>query len=224
MSNGPVPPAITDGSRHYLYLPYGTTLYGHIGLPNRWLRVTDDDSASVRSFTRGDGTLTDVVYEYGFPTYLTYLTFGHTPFIEVAASGLRSGADLSDEMEWLLSQACLRSYSSRVDALLSLADRKRRSLVTGHNATSAELGDELAACLALWGQLMDTGTVRPLGVLSSSGAPKLGSPLGPNRMRWARKRAEALRDRMSSGDFVKMPYKVPQRLRDAILSGYGVDG
>lgn len=214
------PPRIDDGMLPYFYLPYGPTLYGHDGKVSRWLRVTDDENATIQTVSIG-GVVTDVVHCYGLHTYLTYITFGFTPFLEVAMSGMRTGVDITQDARLLITQACHRSYESRVSCLLGLAHRKRRSLLTRDQPASAELSDELASCLILWEQLMDSGIIRPTSCLRHGAVPS-GPPLGHARMRWFESKRDELAGRSATQDFVRLPYKMAADVRMSFLNAYGV--
>lgn len=216
----PSQPSIDDGMTPYFYLPYGTTLYGHTGGVRRWIRVTDDETATVHTITMGN-EVTDIVNGFGLQSYMTYLTFGYTPFIEVALSGMPTGVDVMHHANMLLTQACHRSYDSRIRTLMELARKKHGSLLTRNNELARELSDELAACLTLWEQLMDSGALHPTHCLNASDVPD-GQPLGIRRMHWFEKKYADLTARQDSHDVIHLPYKVDEAQRAMFLGGYGV--
>lgn len=214
------PPRIDDGFTPYFYLPYLSNLYGHRDGVHRWLRVTDSESAVVHTVSMGN-EVTDTVHCYGLNSYLTYLTFGFTPFLEVAMSGMRTGVDVTQHARVLMTQACARSYESRILCLMDLMQRKKSALLTKTSNQSKELSDELVSCLLLWEQLMNSGIIRPAGCLLSQDAPG-GSPFGHGRMRWIEKKYAELAERNKENNFVNIPYKMSAQNRAAFLSGYGV--
>jgi hypothetical protein len=165
--------------------------------------------------------VTDTVYCYGLKSYLTYLTFGFTPFIEVAMSGMRTGIDATQDARLLLTQACARSYESRILCLMDLANRKRNSLLNKTSPQSKELSDELVGCLLLWEQLMNSGMIRTAGCVLSKEAPG-GVPFGHRRMRWVEKKYAELSERNKANNFVNIPYKMSSANRQMFLMGYGV--
>lgn len=214
------PPQINDGQLPYFYLPYMSNLYGHKNGIHRWLRVTDSDSAIVHTVSMGN-EVTDMVYCYGLDSYLTYLTFGFTPFIEVAMSGMRTGVDVTQNARVLLTQACSRSYESRILCLMDLMRRKKSAMLTKSGPQAKELSDELIACLLLWEQLMNSGAIRPAGCLLSHDVPS-GAPFGISRTRWIEKKYDELSIRNKESNFVNIPYKMSAHNRMAFLSSYGV--
>lgn len=214
------PPRIDDGQMPYFYLPYMSNLYGHREGIHRWLRVTDDERAVVHTISMGN-EVTDAVHSYGLTSYLTYLTFGFTPFLEVAMSGMRTGVDVTQDARILMTQACARSYESRILCLMDLAKRKRNSLLTKNSSQAKELSDELIGCLLMWEQLMNSGMIRPAGCVLSQDAPG-GSGLSVGRMRWIEKKYEELARRNKESNFVNLPYKMSAQTRAMFLAGYGV--
>lgn len=214
------PPNIDDGQLPYFYLPYMSSLYGHTDGVHRWLRVIDSDENVIHTVSMGN-EVTDTVHCYGLKTYLTYLTFGFTPFLEVAMSGMRTGVDVTQDARVLMTQACARSYESRILCLMELMGRKRNALLTKNSPQSQELSDELVGCLLMWEQLMDSGMIRPAGCLNTHDAPS-GSPFGLSRMHWIDKKYRELGDRNKESNFVNIPYKMSAATRAAFLSGYGV--
>ena len=214
------PPRIDDGYTPYFYLPYMSNLYGHKEGVHRWLRVTDDESAVVHTVSMGN-EVTDTVHCYGLTSYLTYLTFGFTPFLEVAMSGMRTGVDVTHHARALMTQACARSYESRILCLMDLAQRKKNSLLTKNSLQAKELSDELVACLLLWEQLMNSGMIRPAGCVLSHDAPG-GSALGIGRMHWIERKYNELSLRNKESNFINIPYKMSSTMRNAFLEGYGV--
>lgn len=214
------PPNINDGYAPYFYLPYMATLYGYQNGIHRWLRVTDSEESVVQTFSMGS-EVTDVVHCYGLSSYLTYLTFGFTPFIEVAMSGLRTGVDVRADAKYLLTQACARSYESRIMTLMRLEKRKQASLLTRNSPQAKELSNELVGCLLLWEQLMNSGVIRPSGCILTKDAPG-GSSLGIMRRRWIERKYEELAERSKSSNFINIPYKMTSEMRTMFLSGYGV--
>lgn len=216
----PAPPRIDDGQMPYFYLPYGASLYGRAAAVHRWIRVTDSEESVVHTIsTRNE--VTDVVYSYGLKTYLSYLTFGYTPFVEVAMSGLRTGVDVRSSARLLLTQACHRSYESRIRFLMGIAEKKRKSVLTRNNPVSYELSDEIAGCLIIWEQLMNSGMIQPNGCLLSAKLPH-GSPLGMRRMNWITRKYTALSSRNLTQNTVHLPYKMDEASRTLFLASYGV--
>lgn len=197
-----------------------SNLYGHRAGIHRWLRVTDSETAIVHTISLGN-EVTDTVHCYGLNSYLTYLTFGFTPFLEVAMSGMRTGVDVTQNARLLMTQACARSYESRILCLMDLVRRKKNALLTKESPLSKELSDELVSCLLLWEQLMNSGMIRPSGIILSHDAPG-GSPFGYGRMRWIEKKYAELAERNKESNFVNIPYKMSSRNRAAFLAGYGV--
>lgn len=214
------PPRIDDGFTPYFYLPYMSNLYGHREGVHRWLRVTDSEASVIHTVSLGN-EVTDTVHCYGLKSYLTYLTFGFTPFIEVAMSGMRTGVDVTQDARMLLTQACARSYESRILCLMDLMDRKKNSLLTKNSERSKELSDELVGCLLLWEQLMNSGMIRPAGCVLSQDAPG-GSPFGRKRMKWIDQKYSELAERNKESNFVNIPYKMSATNREMFLMGYGV--
>lgn len=216
----PAPPRIDDGLTPYFYLPFGASLYGRAAAVHRWIRVTDNEESIVHTISLG-GEITDVVYDYGIKTYLSYLTFGYTPFIEVAMSGLRTGVDVRSSAQLLLTQACHRSYEARIKLLMGLAEQKRKSILTRNSPLAYELVDEIAGCLVIWEQLMDSGMIRPNGCLLTTKLPQ-GSPFGIRRMKWAERKYAALSSRNLTKSTVHLPYKMDEEARKRFLASYGV--
>lgn len=213
----PEPP---DGAEYWGFSPQKETLYGSDCIPRRFIRVIDAlPGGSNRMFHSyqdepGNPDSRVVVETVAIDTFVEFATFGYTPYIEFALSGLKGSLDLSAHKDLFLSQAALRNYEQRARTLLEIADEKRYSLSTLTGSDSAKAAkDELAGCLAMWEMLMNTGTMNPLNCLTYL-------PEGADNVKAMHDKMEELESRMLMSNFAPLPFKISQSERDRITAAF----
>ena len=229
------PPAMQDRAQFSLYMPWKYTLYGSMALPMQWLRIVSSGydgkilttSIQRRQYSNGSGGYTDIVTTMGTSNFLEYVSYGSTCHIEPLVTpddSLNGFVDLSSSegMDGIMTQALLRGYESRVNILLDIAEKKRRSIMRDENNTNA-LVYELYGCCVLWKQLMDFGRITPIDCV------RMNQLLGKtDSIAAAIDKAKAYRDslqiRLYDNDFNEnLRLSLNDSERKALLSAYGVD-
>lgn len=213
----PDPP---DNAEFWGFSPQKETLYGSDCRPRRFIRVIDAlPGGSGRMFHSyvdepGNSESAVVVETVDIDTFVDFATFGHSPYIEFALSGLKGTLDLSKNKDLFLSQATLRNYEQRARTLLDIADEKRFSIasLTGSDSMKSVL-DELSGVLAMWEMLMNTGTMNPLNCLTYL-------PAGTGTVKYMKKKFDELAGRMLMSNFAPLPFKISQADRDRIKTAF----
>lgn len=221
----PSPPELDDGIMHYIYSPCEATLYGYDGQPYRFLRVMPNGidnfvSMITRKVPVGGGQYDEArfsIESVTLSTFLSYIAFGYTPYIEVLFSVGKCGLqDYQDIKPYLLTHALCRSYETRVKALLDVGERKASSIVTRNGGAASELVAELRCCLALWQEVLDAGQIMPRNALSAPMKVE-DSSLDNGTIKRCREWMLELQARMLSGNYVNLPYKTDDDMQTAIM-------
>lgn len=215
-------PTIGDGIQYHGFTPMLATLYGRDEAPYRFLRIVDKGILNGRSSQVVEsGNYSCVVENVDIETYLTFLTYGYTPYVECALTGYSSGIELDEVPEYFISQAVARNYEKRVQTLLSIAENKRLSLLGGLKMAkdTSELCDELEGALAMWEMLMNTGTERPRNCLELIKGQHKGEVRIP--LKRYKEKYEELEDRTLYNNFANIPFKITDDMRNRLLSAFG---
>lgn len=212
-----MPPDAQDHLSHYLYLPYLTTLYGYDALPNRWLRVVDDGSGNFERILSSGGTVNYIIETVEVSTFMNYITYGFTPYLEVAFCNLESGIDLSRYRYELVNLSSVRNYESRCSKLMEIAKKKHNSILTKSSPVSKELMVELYCTLYLWEQLMNTGNLKAYNCLDMLEK----QPPQSISLSWANDKLNELKARTYHDNYKEMKFKTDSANRAAMLSSFG---
>ena len=216
-----------DGLQYYLFVPVRATLYGRDEYANRFVKVIEYKGNTVRY------TTTKVMRDTSSPnasvyvdvvdasTFIQYMTFGYTPYIEALFSGFEgNGFEVDTLSDFVLTQAALRNYDARCRQMMSMLNRKRAS-ISGHsmnNALTGELVDELRGTLACWEMLMNMGRLSPKNILVASPINIKGSKIPYKEFE---EKHNELAARMLSGNHKALKYKLDDSARSALLKAYG---
>jgi len=210
-------PQLDDNLVPYLYLPCLSTLYGMESNPQRWIRVVDDGSGnSIYTKTYG-GETTDVIECVEVSIFMQYVSYGYTPYIEAAFSGLDSDIDLSVFRKIIFTQAMMRSYEYRAKALMEIIGEKTSSILTKNAITTREPLFELSGVLLLWENLMNTGSIHPAGILEDSEIAQRGTV----NLKTLAAKYDELCTRMHFSNFVHIPMKMSNDDRIRMFSCFG---
>ena len=215
---------MSDGLSYYLFVPMLATLYGRDRFPHRYLRVVDEadiygSTRHINAFAEdpGDPEGSCIVETVDTSTFMEFISFGYTPYIECAFSGFKTGLDLSSVSEYIFTEAALRNYEARAKTLIDLAERKRYSIAGKSTASqvTSELVDETLGVFAMWEQLMNRGRVVPLNCLESMPGKKHFATVP---IKTFKERFNELEDRMLISNYTQMKYKLSSRERDLFKS------
>ena len=211
------PPDAQDSYSHYLYLPYLTTLYGYEAMPSRWLRVVDDGSGNFERILSTDGEVNYIIETVEVSTFMNYITYGFTPYLEVAFSGLESGIELRQYRAELVNLSSVRNYESRCDKLMEIAKGKQNSILTKSSPVSRELMVELYCALYLWEHLMDTGVLKASNCMDML----VKKPPSSISLSWASRKLGELKTRTYHDNYRDMKFKTDSSNRAAMLTSFG---
>ena len=220
-------PEVGDGISHYMFVPMLATLYGRDRPPYRFLRVVDDEDmgGNGRTITQvwndpQDPDSLCLVETAGLTTFLEFVSYGYTPYLECSFSGYRDGTHLAEAKAQLFTEALLRNYEARVKILIEICENKRYSLAgrSVNSPVTGELIDETWGALAMWEMVMNMGSMKPNDCLSY--LPEKRNHLSIPIKRFKEKLAE-LDERLLISNHVEMPYKMSESQRTAFIRSRG---
>lgn len=220
-------PTVGDGQSYYLFVPFRATLYGRDYRPYRFLRIVDYTGIDVHTSVNlvddpGDPSSVSIVETLDMKTFLSYISYGYTPYIEALYSGFAdNGFDTDSLKRFAFTQAAIRDYESRCNNLLDLCVSKRYSIGKGmSSSTTSELVDELRGALGCWEMMMNVGSVSPKNVLLAStiADKKHGAP----PIKQTREKISELQERMLVDNMRALPYKISDSDRQLLFSAYKV--
>lgn len=212
-------PNLDDGIQALAFVPMLTTLYGRDEEPYRFVRVLG--SGLINGRATQPVTIEDtsfVIENVDIETFVTFLSYGYTPYLECALTGFESGLGFEPYQEFFVSQANIRHYENRAQELLKLADNKKLSLIgkTKMSQSTSELCDELDGVLSMWEMLMNTGTIRPTNCLQLAKFQHKSEVMIP--MKRYQEKYEELEHRMLYNTYSDIPFKVTEEKRAKFLS------
>lgn len=214
-------PSIQDGIEYYSFVPMLSTLYGRNEEPYRFLRVVDEHVLSGRSTQTYEENSTNFIIEnVDIKTFLNFISYGYTPYIETVMTGFKSGLDLSNYTQFFMSQAVFRNYESRITSLIELAEKKKFSIAgaTTSNSTTQELCDEIDGALMMWEMSMNLGDLKPTNCLPYIQKQNGSSLLIP--IKRFKEKFNELDERLLMNQFVNTPFKITNDLREILISAF----
>lgn len=215
--NLPSPP---DSADYWGFTPQKETLYGSDFLPRRFIRVIDelpgDSSRVIHTYQDDPQDPSSIVSveSVGADTFIEWLTYGYTPYLEAAICGLKGAIGLEEHKKLFLSQAAYRNYEQRARCLLDIIEEKKYSISTmmGSDKISSAK-QELLGVLCMWEMLMNTGDIRPLNCLSYCSAES-------TTMRYMRSKFLELEDRCLMSNFAPLPFKISDDTRKQLVGAF----
>lgn len=210
---------MNDGIDYYLFVPQSITLYGRDEGPYRFLRVVDKESTKLgRSFVEreidGDKCIIETV---DIETFLSFISYGYTPYIECLLSGYTNAFGLEQYPIYYISQAMLRNYEMRIKELLEAAQTRKYSIMsmTTINESTSELIDEITACLAMMEMLMNTGKIAPRNCLANNNKHSMLIPTKKFESKF-----NEIEERFANNNMHNLPFKVTEDKRHQLLTAF----
>ena len=214
-------PSIGDGVQYYAFVPMLATLYGRNEEPYRFLRVVDKHVVNGRNvISHEENGMHFSIENVDIETYLTFISYGFTPYIETVMTGFKSGLNLSEYSQYFMSQAVFRNYEDRILTLLDITKNKKFSFITGTtaNQSTQELCDEIDGALVMWEMAMNLGKVNPTDCLSYVKKQHGTELLIPSK-RFNEKFNE-LDERLLMNQFANVPFKITNELRTRLITAF----
>lgn len=218
-------PIIRDSIDYYMLTPFLSTLYGRDEYPHRFLRVIEKYGNGGRSFQsqlehNSNPDSVAVIENVDIETFIEYASYGYTPYVETLLSKFENAIGLSDNniRDILMTQSLIRDYQSRMKSLIDECKMKSHTLTGRFSSSQAtsELLAEANGIAIMWEMLMNTGTIKPQNCIAFNPIGKTALiPIKPLISDYNR-----LSSQYEKGKFRRMPYKTPQRQREALLNAF----